>query len=472
MNYFKNNKPLLQGLFLAITDLFALAITYLIARYLANFIDASIGHITFKSIGLAKFGGLIVIAVFWYQEQYLKRRPVWEEVALVCKTIFIFAIIHMSLSFLVSHHVIKLFNVIFWLSLIIILPLLRYLTKRVLIYLRIWGRDVYIVGTGISAKRAYDLATTNYLLGYKIIGFIAINYDNQVKAVELPLPVLSFEHILQLNLNKNNTEIIVALSSDDIVANMNKINVLQNQYSFVSIIPDISGLPLYGAQVEHFFGNDYLFLRLKNNLGRKFNRLIKRFFDIVLSFIAIVILSPVFLLIGLLVASTSGGKIIYKHQRIGKDGQQFSCLKFQTMYKNSKEILEQILKNDQAMLQEWQKNFKLKNDPRVTSLGKILRQTSLDELPQLFNVLFGQMSLVGPRPIVHEEINKYQSDFYYYKLVRPGITGLWQISGRNDVDYAQRVRLDVYYIKNWSLWYDFIILFKTVHIVLKRSGAY
>jgi UDP-galactose-lipid carrier transferase len=352
------------------------------------------------------------------------------------------------------------------------LPLLRYLTKLILIYFDIWYRDVYIIGTGNCAKRAYELFVNNHLLGYKIIAFVSINNDNLADVNNLPLKVLTYDSIIQPNSNKKNTEIIVALSSENIVANMNNINLLQNQYSFVSIIPDISGIPLFGAQVEHFFGNDYLFLRLKNNLARKLNRIIKRLADIVLSLIAIIILSPLFLIISILVARTSGGNVIYKHKRVGKDAQYFSCLKFQTMYKNSKEILEQILSNDEAIRKEWLKDFKLKNDPRVTPLGRILRQTSLDELPQLFNVLFGQMSLVGPRPIIEEEINKYQNDFYYYKLVRPGITGLWQISGRNDVDYAERVRLDVYYIKNWSLWYDFIILFKTINIVLKRSGAY
>ena len=240
----------------------------------------------------------------------------------------------------------------------------------------------------------------------------------------------------------------------------------------MAIVPDITGLPLYGVELEHFFGNDQLFLRLQNNLGRRLNRIIKRITDLVLASMGLLLLLPFFLLVGVLIKITTRSNIFFHHRRIGLDGNYFKCIKFQTMYPNSQEILEELLANDENVRLEWQKDFKLKNDPRVTRVGNILRKTSLDELPQLFNVIKGDMSLVGPRPIVDAEVSKYEDDFYYYKLVRPGITGLWQISGRNDVDYTNRVRLDVWYVKNWSLWYDFVILFKTVFVVLRREGAY
>ena len=142
------------------------------------------------------------------------------------------------------------------------------------------------------------------------------------------------------------------------------------------------------------------------------------------------------------------------------------------MYPNSKELLENILNTDVKRKKEWEATFKLKDDPRVTPVGKFLRETSLDELPQLFNVLIGQMSLVGPRPIVDAEIERYNDSFFYYQLVLPGITGLWQISGRSDVGYTQRVALDECYVRNWSLWYDIVILIKTVSVVIKKTGAY
>ncbi|MDQ5921478.1 MAG: hypothetical protein QG673_1536 [Pseudomonadota bacterium] len=471
------NKTTIQKTCLILSDILALLITFLVARYILSIINPSIEHITFKSVGIAKFGGLIVILVFWYQEQYVKRRPTWEELALLYKTIFIFAMLHMGLSFLISHHVIKIYNLLFWSTLYFVLPTFRYLTKLSLHYLGLWTRNVYIVGTGKNAVAAAQLLSNNHILGYKIIAFVVVDGSNTLAQHELnfafkDIPVVAYDVLLNHDASMLDSEIVVALSSTEIVHHLKKINILQSHYVFVSIVPDIIGLPLYGVHVEHFFGNDQLFLRLQNNLGRRLNRLIKRLTDIFLSCFGLIILSPVIVVISILISITTRQSVFFRHKRIGKDGKYFYCIKFQTMYSNGQEILDQILVNDPAKRLEWEKDFKLKDDPRVTPIGKFLRKTSLDELPQLFNVLLGEMSLVGPRPIVDAEVNKYHDDFYYYKLVRPGITGLWQISGRNDIDYHKRVRLDVCYIKNWSLWYDFVILFKTIQAVLWQNGAY
>ena len=139
---------------------------------------------------------------------------------------------------------------------------------------------------------------------------------------------------------------------------------------------------------------------------------------------------------------------------------------------NSQEVLQNLLENDPVARAEWDKDFKLRDDPRITPIGKFIRRTSLDELPQLFNVLKGEMSLVGPRPVIAEELLRYCDDADYYRMAKPGMTGLWQVSGRNDVDYEKRVYFDSWYVKNWSLWNDIVILFKTVSVVLKRDGAY
>lgn len=465
------NKILVQKITLIASDLAALLITFLVARYVLNVINPNVEHITFKSVGVAKFGGLVLIIVFWYQEQYVKRRPTWEELALLYKTIFIFAILHMGLSFLISHHVIKIYNILFWLVLCFILPMFRYLTKTILHHLGLWRRNVYVIGAGKNALAAANLLSNNRILGYKIVAFVLID-GKQPPVYELGAPILRYDDLLDHDANSIDSEIVVALSSTEIVHHLKKINVLQSHYAFVSIVPDIVGLPLYGVHVEHFFGSDQLFLRLQNNLGRRLNRTIKRITDIILSLVGLIILSPIILIISVGVIITTRQNAFFKHRRIGKDGEYFYCMKFQTMYKNGQHILNQILVNDPEKRLEWEQDFKLKDDPRVTPIGKFLRKTSLDELPQLFNVLIGEMSLVGPRPIIDAEIVKYSDDFYYYKLVRPGITGLWQISGRNDIDYHKRVRLDVCYIKNWSLWYDFVILFKTISAVLWQNGAY
>ncbi|HDV1008656.1 TPA: sugar transferase, partial [Escherichia coli] len=152
-------------------------------------------------------------------------------------------------------------------------------------------------------------------------------------------------------------------------------------------------------------------------------------------------------------------------------GKKFKCLKFRSMVINSKEVLETVLSNDPDAKKEWDATFKLKNDPRITTIGHFLRRTSLDELPQLFNVLRGEMSLVGPRPIITDELERYNEEVDYYLLSKPGMTGLWQVSGRSDVDYDTRVYLDTWYVKNWSMWNDIAILFKTISVVLKKDGA-
>ena len=177
-------------------------------------------------------------------------------------------------------------------------------------------------------------------------------------------------------------------------------------------------------------------------------------------------------LIALAIKIESPGPAFFKQQRVGRNGDIFDCYKFRTMAINAQEILGAILKNDSTLREEWESNFKLKNDPRITRIGNLLRKTSLDELPQILNVLKGEMSLVGPRPIVQKEVPRFGYSINDFFIVRPGITGLWQVSGRNDIDYSERVRLEAWYVRNWSLWLDITILIRTVGIVLSRSGAY
>ncbi|QNB47099.1 exopolysaccharide biosynthesis polyprenyl glycosylphosphotransferase [Thermanaerosceptrum fracticalcis] len=198
----------------------------------------------------------------------------------------------------------------------------------------------------------------------------------------------------------------------------------------------------------------------------------KRIFDLVVGFAALLVALPFMILIAIAIKIDSKGPVIFGHTRVGKDGKSFKCLKFRTMVMNSQEILDNLLLENPQLREEWEKDFKLKNDPRITRVGHFLRKTSLDELPQLVNVIKGEMSLVGPRPIINKEVQKYGNYYEIYKAVLPGITGLWQVSGRNDIDYEERVQLDVRYVRNWSLWMDIKILIRTAGIVLGRKGAY
>ena len=197
----------------------------------------------------------------------------------------------------------------------------------------------------------------------------------------------------------------------------------------------------------------------------------KRLFDVFGSVLALTFLSPIFLFVAVLVRR-DGGSAMYSHERVGLGGKTFFCLKFRSMYGDSDRRLETLLASDPNAKQEWSEHYKLKEDPRITPLGHFLRESSIDELPQLVNVLRGDMSLVGPRPIIVEELEKYGDAKGTYLSVRPGLTGLWQVSGRNDLDYETRVALDTEYIENWSFKADVIILLKTVRVVIERRGAY
>lgn len=199
-----------------------------------------------------------------------------------------------------------------------------------------------------------------------------------------------------------------------------------------------------------------------------FYKILKRCFDVISSLTAIVVFSPLFLIISLIIKLDSKGKVIFSHKRLGIYGKEIKVYKFRTMVSNAEEVLNKMSPNQKI---EFEKNFKLDNDPRVTRVGNILRKTSLDELPQLFNILLGNMSVVGPRPIIKKEVEKYGE--YSNKLfsVKPGLTGMWQANGRSCTTYEQRVKMDMYYIDNRSFWLDIKLILKTVIVVIKREGA-
>jgi lipopolysaccharide/colanic/teichoic acid biosynthesis glycosyltransferase len=249
---------------------------------------------------------------------------------------------------------------------------------------------------------------------------------------------------------------------------------------------DYSGLDLTGLQTaEGPHGLAYLPATTRPGLGihlgtpavcplgeRPMYSVGKRAMDILLSLLLIIPVGAVSLVIALLLKLNSHGPLFYKHRRIGYQGRNFHMWKFRTMRVDGDRLLAEYFRQHPDALLEWKRCHKLKNDPRVTRLGQFLRMTSLDELPQLINVLNGEMSLVGPRPIVAEEVEKYARRFEYYVAAKPGITGLWQVSGRNDLDYPQRTAYDEQYVRQWSPLLDAKIFLKTFITVWHRHGAY
>ncbi len=200
----------------------------------------------------------------------------------------------------------------------------------------------------------------------------------------------------------------------------------------------------------------------------------KRAFDIVFSLLVLLVCAPIYLALAIAIACTSSGSIFYIQERVGKNHKRFGCIKFRTMVPNADRLLDEMIAQSEDLRQEFSENFKLKEDPRITKIGKFLRITNLDEFPQFINVLKGEMSVVGPRPLVPEEIERYGLAIDRVLTIRPGVTGLWQVSGRNDIPYAQRIRIDVNYVKRRNFWLDLRIVIKTIHLTVmtKNNGAY
>jgi lipopolysaccharide/colanic/teichoic acid biosynthesis glycosyltransferase len=198
--------------------------------------------------------------------------------------------------------------------------------------------------------------------------------------------------------------------------------------------------------------------------------LTKRIFDIAIASITLLVFSPLFAFVTILLKLTDPGPVIFRHMRVGQRGRHFACLKFRSMVSNSDKVLKDLLESDQSARKEWERTQKLTNDPRITAVGKFLRQSSLDELPQLVNVIRGDMSLVGPRPIVPTELTRYGDKLGLYLQARPGI--VWQVGGRNDCGYDRRIEMDAIYVRNWRFSTDFVILLRTLGAVLARKGSY
>lgn len=220
------------------------------------------------------------------------------------------------------------------------------------------------------------------------------------------------------------------------------------------------------ARVAHRITDRRLIAKVKAANGRA-----KRAFDVIIASVALIFLLPAFLTIALAIKLNDRGPVFYRHTRVGRQGARFECLKFRTMATDSEERLAQILLTDPHAAAEWQNGQKLRNDPRITKIGSFLRKTSLDELPQLWNVLRGDMSIVGPRPVTRAELQRYGRERRYYLLVRPGITGLWQVSGRSSTGYDRRIRYDREYLEDWSWLGEFWILLMTIPAVLKTDDA-
>ena len=413
-----------------------------------------------------------ICCVAWYGARlrhYFYRKTFWFELKEILRTLIIFAVFEMAIMAFSKWYFSRYVWLFTWIFTIILIPFSRIGVKYLLNLLGLWMRDTWVVGSGKNALDAYNAIQSEKNLGLNIVGFISSKQKSDIYIENIP--VIFCDETWLSNISKD-TQFIVAVEADEgNCRNKWLREFMIKGFRYVSVIPTLRGMPLDNTDMSFIFSHEVMIFRVQQNLAKWSSRFMKRCFDIVGALLIIVILSPLLLYIAYKVRK-DGGPAIYGHLRVGKNGKSFKCLKFRSMVTNSKEVLEELLMCDENARLEWNNTFKLKKDPRITKIGKFLRGSSLDELPQLFNVLKGEMSLVGPRPIITAELKRYHDEVDYYLLSKPGMTGLWQVSGRSDVDYETRVYFDAWYVKNWSMWNDIAILFKTISTVLKKNGAY
>ena len=365
----------------------------------------------------------------------------------------------------------RLYMGMLWVFGFFFIVLFRFILKKIFDRFHLFEEPVLLMGAGLTAQILLSHIKEDIGLNYRFIGYLEDNVPNAEVAAQLP-QLGKFVDAVDVVKKTGVKNVLVMAPGLEQRRLQDIVYEIQPLVSNVGFIPDMGTMPLSNMEAESLIDGHMMMFSVRNNLRSRTNRLLKQVFDWCLTLVGTVCISPFLLLIGLWIYYDSPGPVIFKHRRIGKGGKEFYCYKFRTMCMDSKEKLKKLLEMNPEAKKEWTENFKLKHDPRVTRSGNFLRSTSLDELPQIFNVLKGEMSLVGPRPIIKEEIHYYGKYIDDYYMVQPGITGLWQTSGRSDTGYEQRVQMDTWYVRNWDFWFDVVLLWRTMKVVIQRKGAY
>lgn len=331
-----------------------------------------------------------------------------------------------------------------------------------------WGVPAVILGSGPTAQRVARKLRDGRL-GIKVAGVFG---EAQILSWEYGMPPILGDLAAASVLGRARVA-EYAIVATPYKSNLELRRMIEDYcrgFRHVLVVPDMPGVCSLGVTARDIDGE--LGLEVPQRLFHRGSAAAKRAVDCAATVILLVALAPLFALAALAIKASSQGPVFFGHLRHGRDGKVFRALKFRTMVKDADRVLTEYLSAHPEYAPEWERNHKLKHDPRITKVGRWLRRSSLDELPQLINILRGQMSLVGPRPIVKQEIPKYGRGYELYMQVLPGLTGLWQVSGRNDTTYEERVAFDEHYVHNWSLWLDLYILARTVKVVITAEGAY
>jgi undecaprenyl-phosphate galactose phosphotransferase len=404
---------------------------------------------------------------------YTARLPFWDETKWLLHALTISMLVMMTVVTLgrMEGRVSRVVLMLLWGCSLAVFPTFRFLAKRALFKSGVLTEKVLILGAGDTGRLVQRWLRREKHIGYEVIGFLD---DDPAKAgtfVDGSKVFGGIRHYTRFVKELRINTIIVAIPSLAAAEVSSLAFRIQQDVKNTLIVPDISGIALLNTRMMHLFYEETFLLQIGNNLKSLPNMLVKRAFDLAVSLALLPFLVMLIVIIGLSIKLESRGPVFYSHRRVGRGGRLFNCYKFRTMALDAEERLAELLRSNSETRDEWQKYWKLRNDPRVTRIGSLLRKTSLDELPQIFNVLKGEMSLIGPRPYLPRELDQLGAGIEAITKVAPGITGLWQVSGRSDTTYLNRIRLDTWYIMNWTLWLDVYILLKTVMVVLSTKGG-
>ena len=351
----------------------------------------------------------------------------------------------------------------------IILLTARSVTHLFLYKTKLGGIPVVIYGAGDTGKHVARCLLDSVRSGYVPVLFLDDLPSGDDEYLGIPI-LRDFSAGPEIVKKYNIKMAIIAIPEIASKKIKSLVNTSVSAFRYNVIIPNFHNVSSIWMSVRDF--NGILGLDSSNKFKVSMNLFYKRFMDIMFVIIVGTIIFPFLLLIALIIKINSPGPVLYKQKRLGKNGKYFYTYKFRSMVVNADEHLQNLLNSDPQLKKEWEEKHKLTKDPRITSIGKFLRRTSMDEFPQLINILKGEMSIVGPRPIVDEEVSKYGEDYPRISSIKPGLTGLWQVSGRTDTNYHDRVAYDIYYLQSWSVWLDLWIIFKTLGVVLLGKGAY
>jgi len=465
---------------LMLADIFSLLVAIILALQIRVLSRMMMSDLAYQNMLVGKLGdmayekvfavlALTLLLVFAYKGLYPGLGLTYaEELRHIVTSISLAFLILIGGTFLlkITSTYSRLVLIFTWGLSLVFIPAGRYLARRLLLRLKLWGEPVAIIG---DLPKALPLASYFWRMpqfGIRPFAVLRSKYcsSDDFKAYP-PLPVAKIKDFA------NDLSLHTALV---VINDLNDVDAVIDRYRFVFqrviLIKYQSGrFGLNSLKTLDF--SDVLGLQVQHNLLSFWSQLLKRLVDIVASFFGLLVIAPFLGLMVVLIKIDSPGGVFFRQPRLGKDGRVFVPLKFRTMHRNAVQVLQEKLALAPELKKEWDRYQKLKNDPRITRIGKYLRRFSLDELPQLWNVLLGEMSLVGPRPMLVNQREIYGELFKSYIRVTPGITGLWQVSGRNQITFERRAELDDEYIQRWSLWLDIYILLKTVKVVLTREGA-